>query len=126
MGPDVVGDVPVGLGLAPDPPPQGVLDLHPTWQAWAGEVQQILREANTAVTAAKAAGTDHLDPGVLAGLRERYAQAVTWGITTNRHREWDDGKNHPGYVLASRLEDKADQVWLWTRNLAVPWTNNAS
>jgi hypothetical protein len=105
---------------------QGVLDLHPTWQAWAGEVQQILREANTAVTAAKAAGADRLDPGVPAGLRERYDQAVAWGITTNRHREWDDGKNHPGYVLASRLADKADQVWLWTRNLAVPWTNNAS
>ncbi|MGB6162344.1 MAG: IS66 family transposase, partial [Pseudonocardiaceae bacterium] len=28
--------------------------------------------------------------------------------------------------LATRLRDKAEQVWLFTRNLAVPWTNNAS
>ena len=57
--------------------------------------------------------------------RRRYDHAVTWGITTNRHREWAKG-NHPGYTLAKRLRDKADQVWTFTRNLAVPWTNNAS
>jgi hypothetical protein len=28
--------------------------------------------------------------------------------------------------LARRLEAKADQVWLFTRHFAVPWTNNAS
>jgi transposase len=105
---------------------QGVLDLHPQWQAWAGQVQQILREAGTAVHAAKAGNADHLDPDLLADLRERYDRAVGWGISTNRRRAWKDGKNHPGYVLASRLKDKADQVWLWTRNFAVPWTNNAS
>jgi hypothetical protein len=105
---------------------QGVLDLHPQWQAWAGQVQQILREANTAVQNAKAAGHTHLDPDLLDSLRARYDDRVAWGITTNRHRDWDDGRNHPGYVLASRLKDKADQVWTWATNFAVPWTNNAS
>ena len=38
---------------------QGVADLHPTWQLWAVEVQQVLREANTAV----------LDADLLAGPR---------------------------------------------------------
>jgi Transposase IS66 family. len=105
---------------------QGVWDLHPQWQAWAGQVQQILREAGTAVADAKADGRTHLDPDLLADLRDRYDKAVTWGIDTNRHRDWKDGKNHPGHVLARRLRDKADQIWLWTIDFAVPWTNNAS
>jgi transposase len=75
---------------------------------------------------AAAAGRTQLDPELLAGLRERYDQAVHWGEITNRLRDWDDGKNHPGYVLARRLKAKADQIWLFTRNFAVPWTSNAS
>jgi hypothetical protein len=34
--------------------------------------------------------------------------------------------NHPGLILARRLKTKADQVWLFTTNPKVPWTNNAS
>jgi len=104
---------------------KGVLELHPTQQNWAGEVITVLREANTAVAAATADGRDHLDPQLLADLRQRYNKAAAWGITTNRHRDWDKG-NHPGYNLATRLANKTDQVWTFTRNLAVPWTNNAS
>ena len=103
----------------------GVLELHPTQQKWAGEVITVLREAATAVATAQAQGHDHLDPQLLADLRARYDAAVGWGITTNRHRTWTKG-NHPGYNLATRLRDKADQVFTFTRNLAVPWTNNAS
>ncbi|WP_214316668.1 IS66 family transposase [Nonomuraea sediminis] len=104
---------------------QEVADLHPTWQKWATDVQQVLREANQAVLAALADGRNQLDPDLLADLRERYDQAVNWGEITNRHRDWHEG-NHPGYVLARRLADKAEQVWTFTRNLAAPWTNNAS
>jgi transposase len=52
-----------------------------------------------------------------------------WGITANRNRDWGDGMNHPGYVLASRLKDKADKadkMYLFAHNFLVPWTNNAS
>ncbi|MFC0863946.1 IS66 family transposase [Sphaerimonospora cavernae] len=104
---------------------QGVADLHPAWQQWATQVQQILKQAHAAVTEALADGKDHLDPVLLAELRARYDEAVRWGEITNRHRDWHEG-NHPGYVLARRLKDKADQVWTFTRNLAVSWTNNAS
>jgi hypothetical protein len=104
---------------------KGVLELHPTQQHWAADVITVLREAATAVTAAKADECDHLDPQLLADLRQRYDHAVGWGITTNRHRDWPKG-NHPGYNLATRLYDKAEQVWTFTRNLTVPWTNNAS
>jgi hypothetical protein len=103
----------------------GVLELHPQWQAWAGQVRNILREAAAAVEAARNDGKDQLDPGLLAGLRARYDEAVAWGITTNRHRDWHQGR-HPGYNLAKRLQGKAGQVWLFTRNFKIPWTNNAS
>ncbi|MGH3721509.1 MAG: hypothetical protein ACRDRI_22210 [Pseudonocardiaceae bacterium] len=104
---------------------RGVLELHPTQQHWASDVITVLREANTAAAAATANGCDHLDPRLLTELRQRYDKAVGWGITTNRHRAWPKG-NHPGYNLATRLADKTDQVWTFTRNLAIPWTNNAS
>ncbi len=102
---------------------RGVQELHPDWQRWAGQVRQVLKEASAAVQAALAESRDHLDPDLLAGLRQRYDQHVRWGQTTNRLRDWHDG-NHPGYVLASRLKAKADQIWLFTANFAVPWTNN--
>ena len=105
---------------------KGVHALHPGWQHWAEEVRQVLGEAHRAVQEAAAAGRTQLDPELLASLRESYDKAVRWGEITNRLRDWDDGKNHPGYVLARRLKAKAGQVWLFTRNFAVPWTNNAS
>ena len=104
---------------------QDVLDLHPNWQDWAGEVRAVLRDAHTAVEQAKARGQTQLDPVLLAELRARYDKAVHWGQITNRHRDWHKG-NHPGYILARRLAAKAEQVWLFTTNFAVPWTNNAS
>lgn len=104
---------------------KGVLELHPDWQKWASTVITVLREAAKAVDAARAAGVDQLDPDLLAQLRQRYDQAVDWGIATNRHRDWHKG-NHPGYTLARRLKDKAGQVWLFAQNFQVPWTNNAS
>jgi hypothetical protein len=85
-----------------------------------------LLEAHTAVEAAQVATATELDPAPLAGLRARYDKAVTWGQTTNRHRDWDGKGKHPGYTLAKRLADKADQVWLFTTVFSVPWTNNAS
>jgi transposase len=93
---------------------QGVLDLHPTQQAWAGNAREVLREAHAAVEAAKVATATELDPVLLGGLRARYDKAVTWGQTTNRHRDWDGKGRHPGYTLAKRLADKVDQVWLFT------------
>lgn len=104
---------------------KGVLELHPDWQKWAAQVITVLRATAKAVDEARAAGADHLDPDLLQRLRKRYDKAVEWGITTNRHRNWHKG-NHPGYTLAQRLKDKAEQVWLFTQNFKIPWTNNAS
>ena len=51
-----------------------------------------------------------LDEQLLAKLRERYDEAVAFGITHNRHRDWHDG-NHPGYTLGCWLRDYKEQVW---------------
>ena len=104
---------------------KAVLELHPDWQKWAAHVITVLRKTAEAVDEACAAGVEELDPDLLADLRTRYDKAVEWGITTNRHRDWHKG-NHPGYTLAQRLKNKAEQVWLFARNFKIPWTNNAS
>jgi len=94
-------------------------------QGWAHTVMTVLREAGAAVNRARDAGGDQLDPHLLIDLRERYDKATGWGALTNRLRDWHEG-NHPGYRLAKRLTDKAEQVWLFTTRFDVPWTNNAS
>jgi hypothetical protein len=95
-------------------------------QSWAGDIITILREAHAAVTAARARGDTALDPQVLDGLRERYDNAVSSGTIHNRLRDWDGGGNHPGYTLGCWLRDYKEQVFLFTSNFALDWTNNVS
>jgi hypothetical protein len=94
-------------------------------QNWAGDIIAILRDAHEAVEKARARGSTALDQKVLAGLRERYDTAVNSGMIHNRCRAWDTG-NHPGYALACWLRDYKEQVFLFTRNFSVDWTNNVS
>jgi hypothetical protein len=91
-------------------------------QSWAGDVIEILREAHEATGQARARGEPAADADLLARLRQRYDEAAAFGITHNRHRDWHDG-NHPGYALGCWLRDYAGQVWLFTREPAVEWTN---
>jgi hypothetical protein len=95
-------------------------------QDWAGDVIAVLRDARQAVEAARARGDTALDQQVLDGLRERYDSAVRSGTVHNRLRDWDGGGNHPGYALAGWLRDYKEQVFLFTRNFNVAWTNNVS
>ena len=92
-------------------------------QSWAGDIITVLREAHQAVEDARARGSTALDADMLDKLRQRYDEAVAFGITHNRLRDWHDG-NHPGYALGSWLRGYADQVWLFTREPAVDWTND--
>jgi transposase len=75
------------------------------------------------VAKAVADGAATLDPDLLAQLRGRYDDAMTWGVLTNRCRDWSGGI-HPGYTLAKRLQVRATQVWRFTADFAVPFTNN--
>jgi transposase len=95
-------------------------------QSWAADVIDVLREARHAVQEALARGDPALDAEPLAKLRERYDEAVAFGITLNRLRDWDGDGNHPGYALGCWLRGYAGQVWLFTTELDVEWTNNCS
>lgn len=94
-------------------------------QNWAGDIITILGQAHRAVEEARARGSTALDPQALDDLRERYDTSVTAGMIHNRLRDWDTG-NHPGYALACWLRDYKEQVFLFTRDFAVDWTNNVS
>jgi Transposase IS66 family len=95
-------------------------------QSWAADVIAILREAHQAVEDARSRGQPAIDKELLAKLRQRYDEAVAFGIIHNRLRDWDGDGNHPGYVLGCWLREYAGQVWLFTREFAVEWTNNSS
>jgi transposase len=95
-------------------------------QSWAGDIIAILRQAHQAVAEARARGDTALDPQLLEDLRKRYDKAISFGIIHNRLRDWDGGGNHPGYALGCWLRDYREQVFLFTRDFAVDWTNNIS
>jgi transposase len=92
-------------------------------QSWAGDIIAILREAHQAVEAARARGDTALDAEILGKLRQRYDEAAAFGITHNRLRDWHPG-NHPGYALGCWLRDYKEQVFLFTRDFNVDWTND--
>ena len=94
-------------------------------QSWAGDVIEILREAHQAVEQARARGDTALDPEQLDKLRRRYDEAIAFGLIHNRLRDWHEG-NHPGYALGAWLRGYKEQVFLFTRDFAVDWTNNVS
>jgi transposase len=94
-------------------------------QSWAGDVIAILHEAHQAVEDARARGSTAPDAEPLDKLRQRYDEAAAFGIIHNRLRDWHQG-NHPGYALGRWLRDYKEQVFLFTRDFAVDWTNNVS
>ena len=94
-------------------------------QSWAADIITILRDAHAAVGEARARGDTALDLQIIDDLLERYDTAAASGRTHNRLRDWDTG-NHPGYALGCWLEQYREQVFLFTRNFAVSWTNNIS
>jgi hypothetical protein len=92
-------------------------------QSWAEDIIAVLAEAHRAVEDARARGDTALDPKALDDLRERYDKAAAHGIIHNRLRDWASG-NHPGYALGCWLRDYKEQVFLFTRDFNVDWTND--
>jgi hypothetical protein len=103
----------------------GDLDAEGTrvQRCWTEPAISALTDARAAVTKARTDGDTALDGTLLDGLRARYDDAVAWGIATNAHRDWPTGR-HPGYTLARRLQTRAAQIWRFTADFAVPFTND--
>jgi Transposase IS66 family len=97
--------------------------IDPVSQVWTRQASDALRAAGA--RAACADGQASLNPGLLAGLRHSYDQAVAFGISVNLSCPWRNG-NHPGLILARRLKRKAAQVRLFATRFDVPATNNGS
>jgi transposase len=85
----------------------------------------VLREAHKAVAEALARGDPAVDAELLAKLRGRYDEAGAFGITTTGTGTGTTATTH-GYALGCWLRDYADQVWLFTTNFGIEWTNNCS
>ncbi len=86
---------------------RGVAELDADNKLWADQVAAALRDAGKLVAHANATHST-LDADALADARWRYDQGVKVGISFNLSRPWPKG-NHPGLVLARRLQAKADQ-----------------
>ena len=109
-----------------------VWDILPAqWEkikVWAEQAARALKAAAKLVDQATATCTDinaEAPATALADARELYDQAMLVGISDNLSPPWHKG-NHPGLVLARRLQHKADEVWLFTKDTRTLWTNNAS
>jgi hypothetical protein len=64
-------------------------------------------------------------PGASGQAPPALRRGRAFGIIHNRLRGWYDG-NHPGYALGCWLRGYKEQVFLFTRDFAVNWTNNVS
>jgi hypothetical protein len=58
-------------------------------------------------------------------FHQRYDEAAAFGTIHNRLRDWYEG-NHPGYALGCWRSGYKEQVFLFTRDFNVDWTNNVS
>lgn len=103
-------------------------DVHaidPSAQVWTRQAADALHEANAAVKAARADGTNRLDPNLLADLRHDYDQAVAVGISTNLSRPWH--KRQPprtGSGATTRAQGRPGLAV--TTRFDVPARNNGS
>ena len=94
-------------------------------QSWAGDIIAILREAHQAVGGGPRPRGHRPGPAAAEGPAGTLRQGCRCRIIHNRLRDWHAG-NHPGYALGCWLRDYKEQVFLFTRDFNVDWTNNVS
>lgn len=97
-------------------------------QSWPGDLVALLREANRAAHAARAAGRTALDPHVLGHIQDRYAKLITVARAahpppppTGRRGAPCLGKTR---ALIRRLDGRRAEVLRFATDLRVPFTNN--
>jgi transposase len=98
-------------------------------QAWAVQMDRLLRDLHAAVGDARASSRDSLDPHQLAGYRDSYQQIITLGYQTNPAGTIPTGKRGPirqtpAHNLLVRLDSHRDDVLRFATDFHVPFDNN--
>jgi len=100
----------------------GWAERDPTRHAWAATLAGLLREGHHTVEAARAAGADHLPPGVLSDLLTRWNTAISIGYAANP----PPTRGGRGKILAliDRMDGYPPEIWRFARDFTVPFDNN--
>lgn len=97
-------------------------ERDPVAHAWADTMATILRDGNRVVTAARAAGADHLDPPVLHDLLRRWETAVTTAYAATPPPA---GRGRgPILALIDRMCGFTTEIWRFAHDFTVPFDNN--
>jgi len=109
----------------------GVIEADPEdpQQAWAVQMDRLLRDLHDVVGRARASGKDHLEPSELAGYRATYEQIITLGHHTNPAGTIPTGKRGvirqtPAHNLLVRLDRDREAVLRFAHDFRVPFDNN--
>jgi len=104
-------------------------DPHDPKVQWAVRMDRLLRELHHAITDARAAGEQWLDPGTLGSYRAAYAQIVTDGNQRDPLSTIATGKRGvirqtPARNLLTRLDRDREDVLRFAHDFRVPFDNN--
>lgn len=107
----------------------GAIERDPDTQAWAKEMDALLREIKAAVDQARAAGQDALSSVALAAFEERYEQVIARGHAQNPPPTKRTGKRGPigrskTANLHRRLDEHREEVLRFAHDFRVPFDNN--
>jgi transposase len=109
----------------------GVIEQAPDdpQQAWAVQMDRLLRDLHAAVRDARASGRDSLAPAELAGYRDSYQQIIALGYQTNPAGTTPTGKRGvirqtPAHNLLVRLDTYREDVLRFATDFQVPFDNN--
>ena len=103
----------------------GVHHADPTGQAWAKAAINALTEANNACHAARDTGRTALSETEITTLTRAFDEAVKCGRSANPDPP-PGGKKTFARQLADRMHRRSDELLLFLRDLAVPFTNNGA
>ncbi len=107
----------------------GVYEADPSQQAWAQQMQTLLRQAKQAVEAAQQQGQSGLATDVLAALTARYHELLAQGYAANAppapqpHKKGRP-KQSKARNLLDRLHTHQEAVLRFLHDFAVPFDNN--
>jgi transposase len=99
----------------------GWAETDPKLRRWAQQMIDILRQANTAVAEAKAAGRSRLHPRLLADLDRRWGKAIALAYATIAPAARGRG---PALALVDRMRGFHREIFRFTRDFRVPFDNN--